>query len=77
MPGYAVTRIFNQAALAQGVQSVLVEDYGLDASGVSCPAGIVVVTDVVFTCTADVGGRATGVPVRITSRSGGYEVGRP
>lgn len=76
-PGYLVTRVFDDATVAQGVQRVLTDTYGLAVSSVTCPAGIVVVAGASFECTATVAGRPVRVPNRILGASGDYEVGRP
>ena len=76
-PGLLVTRVFDDAALARGVGQVLVTDYALDATSVRCPSGVRVEAGATFTCAATVAGREVVVPVRIVSRSGAYEVGRP
>lgn len=76
-PGYLVTRVFDDVAVALGVQRVLVEDYRLTVSEVTCPAGVHVVVGAPFACAAVVNGRSVAVPLRVLSRSGDYEVGRP
>ncbi|MGQ0575828.1 MAG: DUF4333 domain-containing protein [Pseudonocardia sp.] len=76
-PGYLVTRVLDQAALAQGVARILVEEYAVDVTSVSCPAGIRAEPGATFTCTAVVAGQQADVPVTVTSRFGAYSVGRP
>lgn len=77
MPGYLVTHVLDDAALARGVAGVLVDEYDLAARDVSCPAGVEAVAEATFTCSAIVDAGRVEVPVRILDRDGTYEVGRP
>jgi hypothetical protein len=76
-PGFLVTRVFDPAALQQGVQGVLTNDYGLAVDSVTCGSGIPVNVGARFECDATVAGQPTKVPVTVTSAEGAYEVGRP
>ncbi|MGE4004767.1 DUF4333 domain-containing protein [Pseudonocardia sp.] len=76
-PGFVVTRVFDQAGLQTGVERVLTTDYGHQVSAVSCPADRKVQEGDTFTCSATVDGEPnTQIPIRVTSSSGNYEVGR-
>jgi hypothetical protein len=76
-PGFFNTRVLDTAAVQNGVQQVLTQDYDLEVQSVTCPDGQQVVPDATFECTAVVDGDQVTVPVRITSADGNYEVGRP
>ncbi|MGI9001687.1 MAG: DUF4333 domain-containing protein [Pseudonocardia sp.] len=77
-PGFFVTRIFDAEAMQQGVQQVLVDDYGLsNVTSVSCGQNIRVDEGAAFACDAIVDGEPMTVPIRVTSGDGDYEVGRP
>ncbi|MGH3611212.1 MAG: DUF4333 domain-containing protein [Pseudonocardia sp.] len=77
-PAFLVSRVFDQAALQQGVQQVLIESYGIaGVESVTCEAGVEVTAGESFECAAVVEGEDVTVPIRITSATGDYEVGRP
>jgi hypothetical protein len=77
-PGLLVTRVFDAAALQQGVTTVLADDYGVEGlTDVQCPANVEAVAGATFTCSAAIDGDAVTVPIRVTDDDGGYEVGRP
>lgn len=77
-PGFFITRVFDTAAVQSSVQRVLSNDYGIaDVSAVSCDSGVKVDNGKSFECRATVAGEQVVVPIRITSNSGNYEVGRP
>ncbi len=76
-PGFFVTRVFDPAALQQGVQGVLTNDYGLAVDSVTCGQDIQVDEGARFECDATVDGQPTKVPITVTSADGAYEVGRP
>jgi hypothetical protein len=77
-PGFFVTRVFDTAALQDGVQRVLTQDYRLaNVAGVRCTEGIRVEQGATFQCDATVDGAPVKVPVTITGSDGAYEVGRP
>jgi hypothetical protein len=76
-PGFFVSKVFDQAALQDGVQRVLAQNYNLDVSAVQCDEGIRVAEGTSFECQATVDGAPVKVPVTITSSDGAYEVGRP
>lgn len=76
-PGFLITRVLDDTALAQGVQRILAANYGLAVVAVTCPPGVVVVVGATFECRAIVAGRPVSVPNRILSTGGDYEVGRP
>ncbi len=76
-PGYFLTRVFSAAAVQDGVQRVLTDDYGLKVGSVTCAEGVAVTAGASFDCDATIDGRQWSVPIRITSSDGRYEVGRP
>jgi hypothetical protein len=77
-PGFFVTRVFDAAALQDGVQRVLTQDYGLTGvAGVRCADGIRVAEGATFECDATADGAPVKVPVTVTGSDGAYEVGRP
>jgi Domain of unknown function (DUF4333) len=77
-PGFFVTRVLDTAALQDGVQRVLTQDYRLaNVAGVRCTEGIRVEQGATFQCDATVDGAPVKVPVTITGSDGAYEVGRP
>ncbi|GEL19697.1 DUF4333 domain-containing protein [Pseudonocardia asaccharolytica] len=75
-PGFLATRVFDQAALQDGVTQVLTRDYGHEVSDVRCADGITVAAGTSFTCEATVDGERVTVPIMITSDDGHYQVGR-
>ncbi len=77
-PGFFVTRVFDASAVQGGVQKVLTTDYGISGvTAVTCGEGIEVTSGASFDCQATVDGQSVRVPIRVTSNSGDYEVGRP
>ncbi len=65
-------------AVAQGVQKVLKDSYGIDdVQSVSCPAGQKVTVGHTFDCSLKVGGEQKTVTIKVTKDDGTYEVGRP
>ena len=75
-PGFLVTEEFDQQALQAGVTQILTQDYGLGATGVTCPEGQEVAAGTTFTCSATVDGEAVEVPVTVLDDQGTYQVGR-
>jgi hypothetical protein len=77
-PGFFVTRVFDQAAVQDGVQRVLTDDFDIPGVGaVTCGEGIQVTEGAEFDCQVTIDGERLTVPVRVTDDEGGYEVGRP
>ncbi|MCY7343194.1 MAG: DUF4333 domain-containing protein [Pseudonocardia sp.] len=77
-PGFLVTRVFDAAAVQDGVRRVLTDDYRIDGvASVTCGDAIQVTSGKSFDCQATIDGEQVPVPVRITTDSGNYEVGRP
>jgi hypothetical protein len=77
-PGFFLVKVLDPTAVQTGVQKVLTNDYGLTGvDQVRCSQGNRVVVDAKFECQATVAGGQVTVPIRITSDSGDYEVGRP
>jgi hypothetical protein len=75
-PGFLVREEFDRQALQAGVTQVLTHDYGLGATGVSCPEGQKVERGATFTCSATVDGENVEVPVTVLDDQGTYQVGR-
>ncbi len=76
-PGFLNRKVFDTAALQQGVLSVLRDDYQLDADLVACPPGRAVTVGSSFSCSAEVAGVPKTITVTVTSSDGRFEVGRP
>jgi uncharacterized protein DUF4333 len=76
-PGFFVTRVFDSAAVQQGVQKVLTDNYGLAVSSVTCGQNIKVDNGATFQCDATIDGEQKKVPITVTSAGGDYQVGRP
>lgn len=76
-PGFFVTKVFDSAAVQQGVQKVLTDNYGLAVSAVTCGKDIKVANGATFQCDATIDGEQKKVPVTVTSATGDYQVGRP
>ena len=77
-PGWFVTRVFDTAAVQNGVAKILTDDYGAEGvADVRCPENIGVAAGATFTCDATIDGDRVTVPVRVTDGAGRYEVGRP
>ncbi|MGC4859749.1 DUF4333 domain-containing protein [Micromonospora sp. DT41] len=76
-PGFLNKKVFDTAALQQGVLSVLRDDYLLDADLVTCPPGRPVTLGSRFSCSAQVAGRPKTITVTVVSSDGRFEVARP
>jgi hypothetical protein len=77
-PGFFVTKVFDAAAVQDGVRRILTDDYGIAAvTSVTCGEGIQVDTGATFECDATIDGAPVKVPIKVTSDDGAYEVGRP
>jgi hypothetical protein len=76
-PGYFVTTVFDQAAVQNGVRTILRDEYRLRVSEVVCPPNQQVLPARSFTCVATIDGRRSEVPVVIQDRDGRYRVGQP
>lgn len=77
-PGFFVTTVFDQAAVQNGVRSVLINDYRLsNVRAVVCPAGQQVLPARDFVCVAQVDNSPAQVRVVIQDRAGHYRVSRP
>ncbi|MDT7709657.1 MAG: hypothetical protein QOG20_5264 [Pseudonocardiales bacterium] len=77
-PGFFVSKVFDTAAVQSGVQKILTDSYGVQGvTAVTCGQDIAVTAGASFTCDATIDGQHVKVPVRITSSSGDYQVGRP
>lgn len=76
-PGFFRQRVFDTAAVQQGVLSVLRDDYQLDADLVTCPPGRMVTVGSRFSCSVQVAGVPRTVTVTVLSPDGRFEVGRP
>ena len=76
-PGFFNRKVFDTAALQQGVLSVLRDEYRLDADLVACPSGRTVTVGSRFSCSAQVAGVPKTITVTVMSSDGRFEVGRP
>lgn len=77
-PGWFVTRVFDTAAVQNGVAKILADDYGAEGVvDVRCPENVGVTAGATLTCDATIDGDPVKVPVRVTNGAGRYEVGRP
>ncbi|MEU8256632.1 DUF4333 domain-containing protein [Micromonospora inaquosa] len=76
-PGFLNRKVFDTAALQQGVLSVLRDDYQLDADLVACPPGRAVTVGSRFSCSAQVAGVPRTITVTVVSSDGRFEVSRP
>jgi hypothetical protein len=76
-PGFFTTKVFDQAAVQTGVQKILTDSYGLNASAVTCPKDQKVANGATFECTATIDGAQKKVSIKVTSDTGDYQVGRP
>ncbi|MFC3503344.1 DUF4333 domain-containing protein [Micromonospora krabiensis] len=76
-PGFLNKKVFDAAALQQGVLTVLRDDYQLDADLVACPSGRSVTVGSRFSCSAQVAGAPKTITVTVLSSDGRFEVGRP
>lgn len=73
-----VPRIFDEAALEDGVRRVLVQSYALtDVGTVRCPSGQAVLTGISFDCEVEMGGVAKSVTLTVRGPDGTYEVSPP
>ncbi len=75
-PGFAVTRTLDKTALQNGVTQILSQNYRLQVGSVDCPDDIEVTTGTTFECQAVVDGEQLGVPGRVITDDGAYQVGR-
>lgn len=77
-PGFLVTKVFDPAALRDGVRTVLERDFGLGrVTEVECPPAQRVGPGERFDCTVRIDGVTAAVPVEVQDVSGRYTVGRP
>ena len=77
-PGFFVTEVLDQAAVQNGVRSVLVNDYKLRNVGeIACPQDQQVLPARDFICTATVDNAPAQIRVVIRDSSGHYLVSRP
>jgi hypothetical protein len=77
-PGWFVKKVFDRAAVENGVKQILTTEYRIDGVGpVSCPSGQEVKQGATFTCTAQVGGKQKNITITVKSSAGEYEVGQP
>lgn len=72
------TTVFDQAAVQDGVRSVLTDQYRVaDVGTVTCPADQEVSSGATFSCTASIGGEDTTIAITVTDDNGTYTVARP
>ncbi|MFD6568699.1 DUF4333 domain-containing protein [Micromonospora profundi] len=76
-PGFFKQKVFDAAAVQQGVLTVLRDDYQLDADNVACPTGQPVEVDSRFSCSAQIAGAPKTVTITVKSSDGRFEVGLP
>ncbi|MCP2257338.1 protein of unknown function (DUF4333) [Streptoalloteichus tenebrarius] len=77
-PGFFLKRVFDHAAVQDGVKKILTSDYKLaKVEGVTCPADQPVKTGETFDCQVKVDGKSKKVPITVRSDNGEYEVGLP
>ncbi|MDQ3579784.1 MAG: DUF4333 domain-containing protein [Actinomycetota bacterium] len=78
-PGWFNKKVFDQAAMQQGVQSILTEDYNVEKlDSVACPTGQEVKKDSQFACTAVIDGKEHTVNITVRDEnSAEYEVATP
>jgi uncharacterized protein DUF4333 len=78
IPGFFVTKVFDQVAVQNGVRSVLVNDYRVqNVAEVVCPADQRVLAGRDFTCLARINNSPAQVRVVIKDSTGRYQVSRP
>ncbi|TLW93801.1 DUF4333 domain-containing protein [Saccharomonospora piscinae] len=78
LTGAFTGEVLDQAALHEGVASVLTDSYGEhDVANVRCPADQQITTGHTFDCTVDVAGSPRTVSIRILNDEPQYEVGAP
>lgn len=76
-PGFFNRTVFDQAAVQDGVNRILTENYGQNVSAVSCPEDQAVEAGATFTCQATIDGQQRPVQVTVRNDDGEYEVGQP
>jgi len=77
-PGFFVTKVFDNNAVATGVTKILTDNYKIEGvKDVTCPADKEVKDGVTFECTANVAGKTVKVPITVKGSSGDYQVGAP
>ncbi len=77
-PGFFVTRVFDPAAVQDGVRRVLTSDYRVDGvQSVTCPPDQRVVEGATFECRANIEGSDTPIKITVRSADGRYEVRAP
>lgn len=76
-PGFFNRTVFDQAAVEDGVQRILSDEYSQSAEDVQCPADQPVEVDSTFTCTATIDGDERSVTVTVRTDDGQYEVSQP
>jgi hypothetical protein len=80
-PGWFNSRVFDQAAVQDGVKKIVVDEYKADSAkieSVTCPEGEPVTKDHRFTCTLKYDGKDFTVDITVRDESNGqYEVANP
>jgi len=77
-PGWFTKKVFDQAAVQEGVKKILTEKYEeQNVDGVSCPADQEVKKDAKFTCEVKVDGKNMTVTITPRDDAGEYEVSQP
>lgn len=75
-PGFFRTTVFDDAAVASGVEQVLT-DQGYAVEDATCPRGVQVEAGAKFTCQATVDGEPREVAITVRTDDGEYEVASP
>ncbi|MFI6027571.1 DUF4333 domain-containing protein [Amycolatopsis magusensis] len=71
-------KLFDHAAVAEGVRQVLTQNFGVTELGaVLCPPGQPVRSGHTFDCQAQIGGEQRPVPITVKTDEGEYEVAAP
>lgn len=76
-PGFFNKKVFDNAAVQDGVSKMLKDYYKVNPSAVSCPTDQEVKAGSTFTCTVTINGQQQKVTNKITTDDGHYEVGQP
>jgi hypothetical protein len=77
-PGWLNKQVFDQAAMQDGVKSVLTDQYKISGVGaVSCPDGAAVEPGTSFVCTAQIGSESKQITITVKTADGDYEVSQP
>ncbi|SHF05772.1 DUF4333 domain-containing protein [Streptoalloteichus hindustanus] len=77
-PGWFQKKVFDTAAVQDGVKKILTSEYKLaKVDGVTCPSDQRVKAGETFDCQVKVDGKSKKVTITVKSDNGEYEVGQP